>query len=291
MGRLTLLNGIQIPGKTRKIRGVNFPFLAPRRARPGPDPRQPRLVILTPIKDIEEQARPYFERLLRLTFPHANISIGLLESDSRDDTYAAFTREAARARADFRAVDLWQKPFHYHIPPGLQRWEPDLQAGRRAVLARSRNHLLFRALGDAGWAMWLDADVIDFPADIVERLLAFGKDIVHPHCVLVPGGRTFDGNGWSDHGRKFLQDHRGGPDLVELTAVGGTLLFVRADRHRDGLIFPCFPYGAGSPHGRCPEGGTSTQGEIETEGFGLLAADMNLTCWGAPHLEIIHRNA
>ena len=32
-------------------------------------------------------------------------------------------------------------------------------------------------------------------------------------------------------------------DLVELDAVGGTVLFIRADVHRDGLVFPPFPYG------------------------------------------------
>lgn len=67
------------------------------------------------------------------------------------------------------------------------------------------------------------------------------------------------------------------------------MLLVRADRHRDGLIFPPFRYGVESPHIRRqhPVWG---RGEIETEGFGAMAADMGLQCWGLPDLEIIHAN-
>ena len=50
-----------------------------------------------------------------------------------------------------------------------------------------------------------------------------------------------------------MDDLRGGPDLVRLDTVGGTVLLVRADVHRDGLIFPCFPYGAANPAVRRPD--------------------------------------
>jgi Anp1 len=64
-----------------------------------------------------------------------------------------------------------------------------VQVMRRAVLARSRNHLLFRVLDDQDWVLWLDVDVIEYPPDIIERLLATGKRIVHPNCVRHYGGR------------------------------------------------------------------------------------------------------
>ncbi len=254
------------------------------------DPRHPRIAILTPVKDIEDQARAYFQRLRRLSFPHENISIRLLESDSRDGTHAAFQARARRARLHFRSVQVFKRDFRYQIPAGVSRWEAQIQQQRRAVLARSRNHLLFLGVQDADWALWLDADVIEFPDDLIERLLAFGKDIVQPHCVKEYGGPTYDTNGWSHQGTKHLHDHRGA-GLVRLTAVGGTVLLVRADRHRDGLIFPPFLYGNASPLMRAANGMSEARGEIETEGLGLLAADMDLECWGAPDLEVIHRNA
>jgi peptide chain release factor subunit 1 len=80
---------------------------------------------------------------------------------------------------------------------------------------------------------------------------------------------------------------RGGPDLVRLDAVGGTVLLVRADVHRDGLVFPSFPYGAGNPAVRRP-GPLGLHGELETEGLGIMAMDMGYQCWGLPNLEVLH---
>lgn len=126
--------------------------------------------------------------------------------------------------------------------------------------------------------------MIEYPPDIVERLLATGREIVQPHCVLEYRGATFDTNAWRDEGRLHLDDLRGGEgELVELDAVGGTMLLVRADLHREGLIFPPFLYGRENPRIR------KGRGKLETEGLGIMARDMGYTCWGMPHLEIIHR--
>jgi peptide chain release factor subunit 1 len=61
------------------------------------------------------------------------------------------------------------------------------------------------------------------------------------------------------------------------------MLLIRADLHRDGLVFPPFLYGVGND--RIREG----RGEVETEGLGILAADMGIECWGMPKLEIRHQ--
>ena len=159
---------------------------------------------------------------------------------------------------------------------------PEIQIERRTVLARSRNHLLFHALEDGDWVLWLDVDVIEYPPHLIERLIATDKEIVQPHCVLDYGGPTFDRNGWRDQGRLHLDDLRDKGELVELDAVGGTILLVRADVHRDGLIFPPFQYGLASSRVR------RGRGELETEGLGVMAHDMGYGCWGLPHLEVRH---
>jgi len=78
---------------------------------------------------------------------------------------------------------------------------------------------------------------------------------------------------------------------VPLHAVGGTMLLVRADRHRDGLIWPAYRYGLANPLIRTDprQIGRPELGEIETEGLGMMAHDMGLTCWGLPEVEIRHR--
>jgi peptide chain release factor subunit 1 len=241
------------------------------------------VLILTPVKDAAECIPGYFDLLARLSYSHAAISVGLLESDSVDTTFRDIQERLPSLRSRFRRVGLWKRDFGYRIPPGLPRWAPEIQVERRTVLAKSRNHLLFHALDDEDWVLWIDVDVIEYPPDLIERLLATGKEILQPHCVLDYGGPTFDLNGWRDHGRLHLHHLRDEGELVELDAVGGTVLLVRADLHRDGLIFPAFPYGL--PNARI----RGSEGELETEGLGIMAHDMGHTCWGMPSFEVRHR--
>src|SRR5581483_6937803 len=177
--------------------------------------------------------------------------------------------------------------FGFRIPFGLPRWQHAFQIPRRSVLAKARNRLLFHALDDQDWVLSLDVDVAEYPPDLIERLLASGRDIVHPHCVIRPGGPTFDRNGWREQGRVLMEDLRDGPDLVRLDSVGGTVLLVRADLHRDGLVFPPFPYGAANQAVR-QQHPLGLKGELETEGFGIMALDMGHQCWGMPKLEVLH---
>lgn len=254
----------------------------------------PRVLILTPVKDAgpERNVAGYFERLQALTYPADLLSVGILESDSQDDTYSLFRNACEVARTHFRRVQLWQKHFGFHIPAGVPRWEPGIQLQRRSVLARSRNHLLFHALDDEDWVLWLDVDVIEYPADIIQELISYNRDLVQPHCVKEYGGPTFDLNAWRDHGRLHMHHLRDEGDIVPLDAVGGTMLLVRADCHRDGLVFPPFLYGGRNPKVRV-RGDIFlpyNAGEVETEGLGILASDMDLECWGLPNVEILHAN-
>jgi hypothetical protein len=248
---------------------------------------QQTVLILTPVKNATGVLGTYFAGLDKLTYPAGSISLGFLESDSDDGTFERFQERLGAVRCRYASVGIWQKNFNFRMPEGLPRWTHAFQIQRRKILAKARNHLLFRALKDQTWVLWLDVDVIDYPADLIERLIAAGRDLVHPHCVQRYGGPTFDLNGWRDHGRVHMDDLRGGPDLVRLDSVGGTVLFVRADVHRDGLIFPCFPYGVANRAVRRP-GPLHINGELETEGFGIMAMDMGYQCWGMPNLEVLH---
>jgi hypothetical protein len=238
------------------------------------------------MKSASRHLETYFSGLHKLTYPRRCLSLGILESDSCDDTFAEV--ETRLADQDFHCTTLVKKDFGLRIPNGMPRYWPPYQPARRAVLARARNHLLFRALDEEDWVLWLDVDVVDYPPDIIEQLVSLDRDVVHPHCVIERGGATFDLNAWRDGGRRRMSDMRG-ERLVRLDSVGGTMLLVRADRHRDGLIFPPFFYGGRSrwvrdPH---PLRGRAV-GEIETEGLGIMAKDMGIECWGLPDLEIRH---
>jgi len=272
-----------------------------------------KILILTPLKNAESFLDGYFELLSRLTYSHDRISLGFLEGDSTDRTWPMLCDRLPTLQQEFRSASVWQKAFGVFIPPHLPRDTPSIQLERREVLAKCRNHLLFRALNDEDWVLWIDADIVEYPPDIIEQLMAAKKDIVVPHCVQQADGSSFDRNAWRDKGRLHIHDLKAEGDLVPLHAVGGTLLLVKADAHRDGLIFPPFLYGRHSRLIRADNLFVSDQsvwrrrilhplrswlatkgvadgsvGEIETEGLGIMAHDMGYSCWAMPHLEVRH---
>ena len=253
---------------------------------------QPKVLLLSPVKNAADLADTYCRNLENLSYPHELLSLGLLESDSRDGSQTIYRDVAERLGRTFRRTGFWKKDFNFRMPPQLSRWLPQFQSARRSILAKSRNHLLFHALDDEDWVLWLDVDVIEYPHDLIQTLLSYDKDILQPHCVLEYGGPTFDMNAWRDHGRYSMDDLRDEGEIVPLDAVGGTVLLVRADLHRDGLIFPPYFYGERNARARLEKEyiDTPLYGEIETEGLGIMASDMGALCWGLPHLEVKHRN-
>lgn len=249
-----------------------------RVARPAPasSVSTGSLLVLTPVKNAARHADAWADRVLSLRGSCDHLEAAVLVSDSDDDSLDAF-RSAAR-RLDDAGVKttVIERDYDFRMPPDIPRWAQDFQFERRRVLAKSRNHLLFSALRDHDWVLWLDADVVAFDADIVSTMRATGGDVVQPHCVLEPGGSTFDQNGWTDLGAYHLDDYRG-HEVVELHAVGGTMLLVRADCHRDGLVFPSYPYGIADERSL-----TSSP----AEGFGLSASAMGYRCIGMPDVAV-----
>lgn len=248
------------------------------------------VLVLTPVKDARPHLPRYLELLDGLAHDPSRLSLAFLESDSRDGTYEFLADRLPALRGRYRRVELLKQDYGFR--PEEERWAPAIQRRRREILARSRNRLL-AALRDEAWVLWLDADLIHYPPDLLARLLAAGRDIVVPHC-LRPDGQTFDLNSFrfagdrqaAEHPRHLIdgifQPPRGegriylgsfaGPGPVPLDGVGGTALLVRADLHREGLTFPPYPY----------------RGYIETEGLAMMARDMGAECWGLPDLHIVH---
>lgn len=68
---------------------------------------------------------------------------------------------------------------------------------------------------------------------------------------------------------------------AQLSSVGGTMLWVRADVHRDGVVFPVANV-VGAEWTR--------QGYLglETEGICWMANFLGYKCWGMPWLTIMH---
>ena len=268
---------------------------------------QKKVLILTPVKDAKKHLPLYLELLDNLSYPKSCISLGFLEGDSQDDTLGYLQHQLSALNTRFRKATMWKKDYGFHIPAGMYRWTSSIQLKRRAILAKSRNYLLSKALQDEDWVLWMDVDLIEYPADIIEQLLATKKEIVHPNTVKHYGGKSYDQNAWSHKGKYLLHDLKGQGPLVKIHGVGGTMLLVKADIHREGLVFPPFLFGHRSSLIRDNNflfkeedligifglEGVITgqfQGEIETEGLGIMAYEMGYECWGMPNLEILHAN-
>lgn len=252
----------------------------------------PEILILTPAKNAEHNLPLYFSNLKKLTYPHDKISIGILESDSEDRTYEMLKEMEEEISKSFKSFLIYKHNFNYRTKSG-HRWNPLVQFERRANIAKSRNILLSKALTTEQWVLWIDIDLLDWPENIIEIFLDTEKSIVVPSCVNL-NGEVFDMNtfrfnnktlfiNWKDHiingilqspfglGRNFLSNLRD-YSCIEVDSVGGTMLFINADIHREGLVFPPYSY----------------KYFIETEGLAMMAKDMGYKCWGLPGIEVVH---
>jgi hypothetical protein len=265
---------------------------AARALGPADPPQGSRVLVAVPVRDAAATLDALFASLRALDHPRRDLSLFFFESDSADDSLARLRRFVSLERGSFARVALASR--RVGAPRYEPRWRPELQRPRRAGIARVRNQLLRRGLGGEDWVLWLDADVIAFPPNLVGALLAARAHVVQPNAVRVPGGPTFDMNGWKieraqseeamrpyildglyqppiGHQRLYLSDMRY-RERVGLDSVGGTALLVDARLHRAGLVFPEAPY----------------RNLIETEGFGALLRDRGIEIVGLPNLEVLH---
>lgn len=182
------------------------------------------------------------------------------------------------------------------------------QKARRAAMSRARNSLLFTTLGPSiSWVLWLDADIIESPPTLIQDLAKHDKPIIVPNCYQrfyeskekVMSERPYDFNNWQDSevaqkmaakmGRDEIllegyaqmatfrtlmarvEETGSDPDFeMELDGVGGTALLVKAEVHRDGAMFPPFPF----------------YNLIETEGFAKMARRLGWHATGLPNYKV-----
>lgn len=192
-----------------------------------------------------------------------------------------------------------------------ERHKLENQKARRAAMSRARNSLLFTTLGPAiSWVFWLDSDIIETPPTIIQDLAAHNKPIIVPNCYQryrntktnAMEERPYDFNSWQDSiTARQLGDTLGPDDIllegyaematyrtlmaymsndgdkneeIDLDGVGGTALLVKAEVHRDGAMFPPFPF----------------YHLIETEGFARMAKRLGWSATGLPNYKVYHYN-
>ncbi|KAL3895202.1 MAG: hypothetical protein SGCHY_004846 [Lobulomycetales sp.] len=183
------------------------------------------------------------------------------------------------------------------------------------MLAQLRNFLLYSTLDpEVSGVLWIDADVVGIPENLLSEIVDSGKDIATAICVT-PDGKEYDRNTWvgprkkptpgqleeirrSQHERasvsfipdrtgdtRYLSDmsNRHGPKFVPVDSVGGTFLYIKAQAHRSGIDFPTLML-IGIHDWDMKEGWDG----METEGICYTAKRLGYQCWGMPQDIVVH---
>ncbi|ELT96837.1 hypothetical protein CAPTEDRAFT_176241 [Capitella teleta] len=261
------------------------------------------ILVLTPISNSRNFLDQYFRLLCSLTYPHNLITIALGEDSSTDGTYQYALEMAETFAPYFRDIQVHKldPPRVAPIPYG-SRHRLNIQQIRRSHMAMARNQLLLRAMADEDWALWIDVDMVFYPATLVEHLKSTHAPIVVPNCLsshpTMEKYFIYDRNTWretnasrhylEDAPEDYLQVEGYGPSrrrflaeiideglVVPLDGVGGCVLLVEGARHRDGLIFPPFVF----------------DHHVETEGLAKMATKMNLSIAGLPFVNTVHKSS
>lgn len=186
------------------------------------------------------------------------------------------------------------------------------QKERRSQMATARNSLLFSTIGPfTSWVLWLDSDIVETPNTLIQDLTSHDKPVLAANCYQryydeiekTEKIRPYDFNNWaeSDEGLRLAStmsddeiivegyqeivtyrplmahfyDKNGNIfDVMSLDGVGGTCLLVKADVHRDGAMFPNFPF----------------YHLIETEGFAKMCKRLGYEVFGLPNYLVYHYN-
>ncbi|OJJ58168.1 hypothetical protein ASPSYDRAFT_152789 [Aspergillus sydowii CBS 593.65] len=187
------------------------------------------------------------------------------------------------------------------------------QKARRESMSRARNSLVFTTLGPStSWVLWLDSDIVETPPTLVQDLTSHNRPVIVANCFQRYYNndnkrqevRPYDFNSWIDSPTAQALGDTLGPDdillegyselptyrslmaymadtknprpnrIIDLDGVGGTALMVKADVHRDGAMFPPFPFFH----------------LVETEGFARMAKRLGYTVHGLPDYFVYHYN-
>ncbi|OBZ89440.1 Mannan polymerase II complex ANP1 subunit [Choanephora cucurbitarum] len=250
------------------------------------------ILVLTVLDHSEDYLDKYFNLLDATEYPNKLISVGLLLSDSSEESMKKVSERVqtlqARWKHKFFEIDVFQKDFQ------LDTKIDDISLGlesKRATIAKSKNFLLTAALREHhSWVVWIDVKLHSYPATIFSDLMLADADVIVPNCLQFREDGEFwayDRNNWQesdlslkkqkdlDASQVMMEDmptKKGMEYKVPLDGVGTTFTMVKATVHREGAIFPPFVY----------------QHHLDNEGFAKMAKSMGFSVYGIPGYVIYH---
>ncbi|KAK3824126.1 MAG: Anp1-domain-containing protein [Linnemannia elongata] len=268
-----------------------------------PVPGKQTVLVLTLVRDRESwsdgRSFPDFLSIVQgFDHPMSNINLGVLVSDKNEfNAITDYIKHLPDGNKNFFGhIHVILREKDAGIPREHRRAD-DAQRDRRRLIARLRNYLLYTTMRDEDSVLWIDSDMIRVPNDLLNRMIDSGKDIITTATRSGPSGGFIDLNAWVGErikpnaeeqaiieqggifvprpkSVKFTHELQG--EFTELDSVGGTVLFVRGEVHREGVAFTTnYVIGSGWEY----EGYDG----IESEGLCYVAGFLGYKCWGMPH--------
>ncbi|KAF9149649.1 hypothetical protein BG015_008557 [Linnemannia schmuckeri] len=230
-------------------------------------------------------------------YPMSNINLGVLASDKEEfNAITDYIKQLPGDKNFFRQIHVILREKDAGISRENRRAD-NAQRDRRRLIARLRNYLLYTTMRDEDFVLWIDSDMIRVPNDLLGRMIDSGKDVITTATRTGPSGGFIDLNAWvgeriKPNAEEQATIEKGGifvprpksvkfthelqEEFSELDSVGGTVLFVRGEVHREGVAFTTnYVIGAGWKY----EGYDG----IESEGLCYVAGFLGYKCWGMPH--------
>lgn len=274
------------------------------------------ILILTPMSKFLPE---YWDNLMRLSYDHNLISLGFILPRNEEANQAlkllekAIKTTQANPTTKFKKITVLRQDSN-SVESQLEkdRHAFKAQKERRSMMALARNSLVFTTISPStSWILWLDADIIETPSDIIQTMANHDKPVLSANVYQryfnqetnKPDIRPYDFNNWveCEEGLKLAESLNEDEIVVEgyaematyrplmahfydpkgdvntemaLDGVGGGAVLVKADVHRDGAMFPSFPF----------------YHLIETEGFAKMAKRLGYEVFGLPNYLVFHYN-
>lgn len=148
-----------------------------------------RVVFCVPLRDAAVHLPRFFNLLSKMSYPHNQIDLTFLVSDSKDNTLGVLKDELNNLQQNkdkskrFGSIEIYEKDFGQVIGQSFSdRHGFAAQGPRRKLMARARNWLGSVALKPYhSWVYWRDVDVEILPDTILEDLIHHDKDVIVPN--------------------------------------------------------------------------------------------------------------
>lgn len=250
--------------------------------------------------------------ILKIEWHRKLMHVGFLTSIDSSRLVRENSHSLRDADPPLGSVRVYPEPPGLSRPVEGDRHALGAQKQRRANIARARNYLFSVARPHVDWVLWLDCDLLKIPSNLLMELRKSNVDLVVPACYCSGhdfcGSGIYDRNSWqhtraskdevariNDTGVVVVRGYEGPTrdgeifapkfaplyfddlaksegNLVPLDGIGATCILIRADLHRQGVIFPAFP----------------VNHAIESEGLAQIALLMGIQPYGRTDIAIKH---